>query len=100
MPGYKATVTGENFEFVVDDETQYLDFTRTVYIDAADEAAAQEAALATVREELLAQSLLNESSNQVINIDEINQTDILAKSDQHNDFVWYFPDDGLFDDED
>ena len=37
MPGYKATVVGENFEFMVDDEPQYLEFSRTVYVDAQDE---------------------------------------------------------------
>lgn len=100
MPGYKATVIGENFEFVIDEESQYLDFSRTVYVDASDEAAAQESALAMVREELLAQSLLDDAGNQVISIEEVKQTDVLANSDTHNDFVWYFPDDELTDDDD
>ena len=37
MPGYKAIVVGENFEFMVDDEPQYLEFSSTVYVDAQDE---------------------------------------------------------------
>lgn len=98
MPGYKATVIGENFEFLVDDDQQFLDFLRTVYVDASDEDAAKESALAVVREELLAQSLLNEQSDQQIFLDEIKQVDVLAGKEEAGDFIWYFPDD-LYDDE-
>ena len=98
MPGYKATVIGENFEFLVDDDQQFLDFSRTVYVDASDEAAAKESALAAVREELLAQSLLDEQSDQQIFLDEIKQVDVLADKEEKGDFIWYFPDD-LFDDD-
>jgi len=98
MPGFKATVIGENFEFLVDDDQQYLDFSRTVYVDASDEAAAKESALAAVREELLAQSLLNEQSEQQIFLEEIKQVDVLAGKEEAEDFIWYFSDD-LYDDE-
>lgn len=98
MPGYMATVVGENFEFVVDDESQRLDFSRTVYVDAADESAAQQAALAQVRAELLAQALLDDEAGQLISIEEIRQQDVLADRHQSGEFVWYFPDDELFDD--
>ncbi len=91
MPGYKAIVSGENFEFVVDDEPQQLEFTREVYVDADNESAAQQAALAQVREALLAQSMLDESSDQIISIDEISQTDILADKIGASEFVWFFP---------
>lgn len=99
MPGYKATVIGENFEFVVDDDQQVLDFSRTVYIDASDEMAARESAMAVVRDELLAQSLLDEQSDQQIFLEEIQQVDILANREEAGDFIWYFPDD-LYEDED
>ncbi|MBI1424913.1 MAG: hypothetical protein GC149_15810 [Gammaproteobacteria bacterium] len=93
MPGYKATVIGENFEFVIDDEPQFLDFSRTVYIDAEDEDAAQVAALAVVREELLAQAMLDDEADQSITIEEISQADVLADKAIEGDFIWYFPDD-------
>jgi len=93
MPGFMATVIGENFEFFVDDEPQYLDFSRTVFVDAEDESAAQHAALALVRQELLAQSMLDEASEPMITIEEICQADILAEKDLHGDFIWYFPED-------
>jgi len=90
MPSFMATVVGENFEFVVDDEPQYLDFSRTVYVNAEDESAAQQVALALVREELLAQAMLDEAADKMITIDEICQADILAEKDLHGDFIWYF----------
>ena len=93
MPGYKATVIGENFEFVIDEEPQFLDFSRTVYVDAEDENAAQEAALAVVREELLAQAMLDDEADQSIMIEEISQADVLAGKTLEGDFIWYFPDD-------
>jgi len=99
MPGYKATVVGENFEFVVDDEPQWLEFSRTVYVDADDESAAQQAALALVREELLAQAMLDDGSQQMISIDEICQADVLAEKDLHGEVIWYFPDDDLLDED-
>ena len=99
MPGYKAIVVGENFEFVVDDEPQQLEFTREIYVDADDEPTAQQAALAQVREDLLKQAMLDETSNQVIVIDEIKQTDILADNAMAGDFVWFFTEDDI-DDED
>ena len=99
MPGYKATVVGENFEFVVDDEPQQLEFMREVYVDAHDEPAAEQVALAQVREELLKQAMLDEASDQLITVDEISQTDILADKSFVSDFVWFFPEDEL-DDED
>jgi hypothetical protein len=93
MPSFMATVVGENFEFVVDDEPQYLDFSRTVYVNAEDESAAQQVALAMVREELLAQAMLDDAAEQMITIDEICQADILAEKNLHGDFIWYFAED-------
>jgi len=93
MPEYKATVIGENFEFLVDEEPQYLDFTRTVYVTAADESTAHQAALALVREELLVQAMLNDEVENLISVDEICQADILSSKDLQGDFIWYFPDD-------
>jgi len=99
MPGYKATVIGENFEFTVDEDQQLLDFSRTVFVDATDEAAARESALTVVREELLTQSLLADDGNQQIFLDDIQQVDILAGKEEPGDFIWHFPDD-LYDDDD
>jgi len=56
MTRYMATVVGENFEFLVEGETQYLDFYRTVGVDAEDEHSAQETALEFVRAELARQA--------------------------------------------
>jgi hypothetical protein len=99
MPGYIATVIGENFEFIVDEEPQYLEFSRRVYVDAADETAAEQAAMALVREELLAQALLDDDADQLLSIQEICQHDVLADKHEFEDFVWYFPDEDEFLDE-
>jgi hypothetical protein len=99
MPGFMATVVGENFKFMVDDEPQYLEFVRTVYVDADDESTAEQVALAQVREELLAQAMLDEAAEQLISIEEICQTDVLADKDLEGDFIWFFPDDLLDDDD-
>ena len=93
MPGYKATVLGENVEFIIDDETQYLDFTSTVLINAENESSAQESAIAMVREELLSQSLIEEWDEAPLIIDEIRQVDVLANTGITGDFVWTFPED-------
>jgi len=93
MPGYKATVVGENVEFSFDDESQYLDFSKTVFVNADDELSAQETALAMVREELLSQSFIEEWDEAPMTIDEIKQVDVLAASGLDGDFVWHFPED-------
>lgn len=91
MPGYKAIITGENFEFIIDDEPQRLDFIRTVYVDAADETSAQASALKFVRAELLGQSLLDEDSDQIISLDLIHQLDSQSEHRGVDDFIWSFP---------
>lgn len=97
MPAFKATVVGENFEFVIDNETQLLDFSRTLYVDADNETAAQQAALARVREELLNQSLMDNEGGQLISIDELCQAEGQADQELLGDFVWCFPDDDTAD---
>lgn len=93
MPAYKATVIGENFEFVVDEEPQLLDFSRTFYVDADDESSAQQAALAQVRQELLAQALLDDGAGQLLMIDELClDDDDPGERQLPGDFIWYFPD--------
>ena len=99
MPGYKATVVGESVEFIVDDESQYLDFSSTVFINADNESSAQESALALVREELLSQSFIEEWDEAPLTVDEIRQVDVLATTGLHGDFVWTFPDDDLGDED-
>ncbi|MGD8783604.1 MAG: hypothetical protein PVG75_04165 [Thioalkalispiraceae bacterium] len=91
MPGYKATVLGENVEFIIDDETQHLDFISTVLINADNEASAQESALAIVREELLSQSLIEEWDEAPLIVEEIKQVDVLANTGLAGDFIWTFP---------
>jgi hypothetical protein len=93
MPGYKATVLGENVEFIIDEETQYLDFTSTVLVNAENETSAEESALALVREELLSQSLIEEWDEAPLIIDEVKQVDVLANTGIAGDFVWTFPED-------
>ena len=93
MPGYKATVLGENVEFIIDEETQYLDFTSTVLVNAENETSAEESALAIVREELLSQSLIEEWDEAPLIIDEINQVGVLANTGIAGDFIWTFPED-------
>ena len=97
MPGYKATVVGENIEFVIDDESQCLDFYRTVFVNADNESSAQESALALVREDLLSQSLIEEWDETPISIEEIKQVDVLAATAMDSDFVWTFPEEEIID---
>jgi len=99
MYGYKATVVGENFEFMIDDEVQLLDFSSEVFVNAADESAAQQTALAVVRDELLAQTIWNDDSNQFITIDEIIRTDDPVDKAHTADIIWFFPEEDLFDEE-
>ena len=92
MPGFKATVVGENFEFEIDGESQFLDFYRTVYVDAVDERAARDSALAWIREELARQSLLSEdAAAPSLSVEFIGQADVLDYSTDE-DFIWHFPD--------
>ena len=35
----------------------------------------------------------------MISIDEICQADVLAEKDLHGEFIWYFPDDDLLDED-
>ena len=93
MPGFKATVLGENFQFVVDDEPQFVDFHRTIYLDASDQTSAEQSAIVMVREALLSQSLVDmeDSAGSTISIDEIRQVDILDKGEPE-DFIWYLSD--------
>lgn len=100
MPGFMATVVGENFEFVIDNESQFLDFSKTVYVDAENETAAHQAVLAQVREELKAQALLEEGSGQLMSVEEICQQDVMIEKDLPGDFIWYFPEEDLFDEDD
>ncbi|MGD8926659.1 MAG: hypothetical protein PVG20_07400 [Thioalkalispiraceae bacterium] len=93
MPGYKATVLGEKVEFIIDEETQYLDFISTVLVNAENRTSAEESALAMVREELLSQSLIEEWDEAPLIIDEINQVDVLANTGIAGDFIWTFPED-------
>jgi hypothetical protein len=87
-----ATVVGENIEFLVDEESQYLEFHRTLYVDADDEGAAQQAALERVAAELRAQALLDEQSEPSLGVEEIKQVDVLGDDEA---FVWYFQEDEL-----
>ena len=91
MPGYKAVITGENFEFIIDEVPQNLDFIRTVYVDANDENTAKESALKIVRADLLAQSLLDEESEQVISLELLQPIDSTQQAQGVNDFIWSFP---------
>lgn len=95
MPGYKATVVGENFEFFVDEELQYLEFESTVFVEADDDSKAMAEALHLVREELLSQAILDDDSEQLLTVNEIDQVDVLLKKGVEGDFVWYFPDEEL-----
>ena len=90
MPGYKAIITGENFEFLIDDEPHHLDFIRTVFVEAENETSAQEVALNVVRADLMSQSLLDDDSEQVISLDILHQVDD-SVSPVTDDFIWSFP---------
>ena len=92
MPEYKATIFGENFEFIIDESPQHLDFLRTIYIDAENENAAKSSAITKVREELIAQSLWNEESEQMINLNSVQQVDPTINTNSNGDFIWAFPD--------
>ena len=91
MPEYKAVVSGENIEFIIDDEPQLLDFMRVLYVEADSELSAGDTALAMVREELLSQSMLEEWDEPVMMVEEIKQVDVLAGREDVDDFIWMFP---------
>ena len=93
MPGYKATVVGENFEFEIDNEIQYLEFESTVYVEADNDRNAEARAIHMVREELLNQAILDDDSEQLLMINEIQQVDVLSKMGFEGEFIWYLPDD-------
>lgn len=97
MPGYKATVIGENFEFEFDNEKQYLEFESTVYFEAEDDSKAEAVALHMVREELLSQAILDDNSDQLLLVNDIQQVDVLANMGFEGDFTWCFPDDDFAD---
>jgi hypothetical protein len=101
MPGYKATVVGEKFEFVVDDEIQHLDFYRTVYVDAEDEVAAEESALKMITDELVSQSLIEEAGRAAapISVEFVGDADVLPYP-VDEDFIWQFSEETDFEEED
>lgn len=99
MPNFRAIIEGQNFLFMLDDEVQYLDFHRTVCLEAECIKSAGELALESVIEELTLQDLLidmnrNKSS---INLGHIECVDVQETICLEQDFIWYFPDDAVFD---
>lgn len=97
MPGYMATVIGENFEFVVEDELQQLEFSRTLYVNADNESAAEAAALQQVREDLQALALLDDEADQLITVEDICQDDVPGDELLSGDFIWVFPEEEFYD---
>ena len=92
MPGYLARVQGENFQFVFDDESQNMGFTRTVYVDASDETAAEMSALDVIQQQLRKHALWNEYGEQLVTVDELELYDERSHLSIDNDFFWYFTD--------
>jgi len=95
MPGYLARVKGENFKFEFDDDLQSLNFTRTVYVDAEDEAKAELSALDAVQQQLRSHALWNEQGEQRVTVDELELYSESSTLSVDQDFFWYFTDEGL-----
>lgn len=98
MPKYRAIIEGQNFPFVHEGQSQYLNFHRMFCLEAACINSAGEQALQQVRVELSAQEfpLEEDAASQRVSLAHIEQIDILDRHCGEQDFIWYFPDDAVF----
>lgn len=98
MPKFRAVVEGQNFLFVLDDEPQHLDFHRSICLDAECIDSASEQAICCVREELHSHENVMFQSGDSLNVSlgYIEQVDVLDTTCTEQGFIWYFPDDAVF----
>ncbi len=99
MPAYKAVVMGQDFQFLIDEDEQLVDFFRTLYLEAADHVIAAQQALAQVTGELRAAAMLDENDKmlQQIHIDTLQQVEHIEGWEDDGDFVWYLQESELED---
>ena len=98
MPNYRAIIEGQNFSFAHENEIQQLDFHRTLCLEAECINSARQMALQQVMKELSEQQLFTEDTDkQRISLGYIEQVDVLDQLCQNDNFIWYFPDDAVFD---
>ena len=98
MPNYRAVIEGQNFLFVHEDQSQYLNFHRALCLEAECIDSAGEKALAQVRSELLTQKILFEENriSHSFSLRHIEQFDVSDRLCAEQDFIWYFPEDAVF----
>ena len=98
MPKFRAIVEGQKFLFMLDDEAQHLDFQRTICLEAECVQTARQQALRHVMAELSSHELvLKEHIDAAnVNLGHIEQIDSGERVCHEQDFIWYFPDDAVF----
>ena len=99
VPKFRAIVEGQNFLFMLDDEPQHLDFHRTVCLEAECVDSASEQAIRCVKAELYSHDhVTNKNENSFnVSLGYIEQIDVLDIPCAEHEFIWYFPDDAVFD---
>lgn len=90
MPAYLAKVQGENFHFYFDDDHQIMSFTRTVYVEGADETKAEMNALEAIQHQLRSSALWNEEGEQLVMVNELEPYNEACTLSIDHDFFWYF----------
>ena len=99
MPKYCTIIEGQNFDFMLENELQRLDFHCTFCLEAESIDSARQRALGFVIAELSGhqQIFSNESPNKpkvsLEHIEEVNSLDTRCSQDEFN---WHFPGDALF----
>ena len=98
VPKYRAIIEGQNFLFVHEDQSQHLDFHRTLCLEAECINSAREKALEQVMIELSAQEIPMSEDNlsHRVSLCHIEQIDIVDRHCDEQDFIWYFPEDAVF----
>ena len=95
MPIYKATVEGQNFSFLVDDEPQLAGFHKTLYLEADNDNLAADQAIDRVRNELITKKLLtgDPSEQPSLDVDDIEEVSAADYSPETvEEYVWYLVD--------
>jgi hypothetical protein len=95
MPSYKTVVEGQNFVFDVDNEPQNINFYKTLYVNALNEAEAEDLALDKIKHVLDDSGIeFNLSTGyETLLIDDIEQINVLDDNVHvDRDIVWFFSD--------
>ena len=98
VPIFRAVVEGQNFLFLLDNEPQHLDFHRSICLEAECLDSASEQAIRYVREELHSHDNVKLESDDSLNVSlaYIEQVDVHDDTCTEQGFIWYFPEDAVF----